>query len=144
LEVVEHLDGVSTFFQESHRVLKPAGYFLFSTPNILSTKSRLQFLFSGFFYAFKPLPDSCADAVLDHITPLPLDLYLYRLRRCGFLITEIATDKWQRSSMMGLLLYPFIRMYAAVQYGRNSVSLQQNSLTCLLGRKLILLAQKQP
>ncbi|MBN2326767.1 MAG: class I SAM-dependent methyltransferase [Candidatus Omnitrophica bacterium] len=143
LEVVEHLDGASTFFQEAHRVLKPGGFFLISTPNILSIKSRLQYLFSGFFYAFKPLPDSCGDAVIDHITPLPLDLYLYRLRRGGFSIAEITTDKWQRSSMLGMLLYPCIQFYTAVKYGRNSSALQQNSFTCLLGRKLILLAQKQ-
>mgnify|MGYP000889816298 CR=1 FL=1 len=142
LEITEHVDGLMTFFREANRILKPGGYFFFSTPNILSLKSRFRFLWTGFFYSFQPLADSQADSVIDHITPLPFHLYHYRLKQCGFTFEEVTTDKWQRSSFFGLLFYPWIRLCTYLFFPHSSLARQQNSLNCLLGRKLIVLARK--
>lgn len=46
-EVVEHLPSHSGLFAEAARILKPGGWFVFSTPNIHRVQSRLQFLLSG-------------------------------------------------------------------------------------------------
>jgi SAM-dependent methyltransferase len=46
-EVVEHLPCHSLFFAEAARILKPGGYFIFTTPNIHRLSSRMQFLLSG-------------------------------------------------------------------------------------------------
>ena len=142
LELTEHVDGVMGFFEEINRVLTPGGFLIFTTPNILSLKSRIQFLLSGFFYSFKPISETQIDAAADHITPLTLDLYDYRLRQCGLSIKDISTDKIQRSSTGWLLMYPLIKLYSLLKYKNNPAAQRQNSMNCLLGRKLIVLAQK--
>ncbi len=143
LEVTEHIDGVQTFFFEVARVLKSGGYFLFSTPNILSLKSRLRFLLSGNFYSFPPLYNMEGNEVSLHITPLTLDQYEYRLRESGFSSIEVETDKWQRSSMSGLIFYPILYLRSWIKNADRDSWRKQNSLNALLGRKLIVLARKE-
>jgi SAM-dependent methyltransferase len=46
-EVLEHLPSHAPLLQEIGRILKPGGFFLFSTPNCHRALSRLQFLFTG-------------------------------------------------------------------------------------------------
>ena len=55
IEVSEHIIDHENFFSESGRILKPEGKLYITTPNILTLKSRVRFLFSGFFLAFNPL-----------------------------------------------------------------------------------------
>lgn len=143
LEVTEHIDGVQGFFQEVARVVKPGGYFLFSTPNILSLKSRIRFLLSGHFYSFPPLTHAVGNEISLHITPLTLDQYEFRLNSCGFSLIDIATDKIQRSSMGGMLIYPLIALNSLLDKKLRKNWRKQNSITTLLGRKLIVLAQKE-
>jgi ubiquinone/menaquinone biosynthesis C-methylase UbiE len=51
-EVIEHLEHYRETIQEAFRVCKAGGTFVVTTPNILNLKSRLRFLFFG-FYNFK-------------------------------------------------------------------------------------------
>jgi len=143
VEVTEHLDQVLRFFQEVHRVLKPEGFFLFSTPNILSLKSRIRFLLSGYCYSFHPISDQEQDAVRHHITPLPYELYELRLRWSGFTVSDIFIDKRQRSSLAGMILYPCICLYCLLKLKSTSSSRIQNRPQLLLGRTLIIWATKQ-
>jgi len=55
VEVMEHVHDHGMFFRECNRILRKGGSLVFSTPNILSVKSRIRFLLSGFFYSFKPI-----------------------------------------------------------------------------------------
>jgi 2-polyprenyl-3-methyl-5-hydroxy-6-metoxy-1,4-benzoquinol methylase len=74
VEVMEHIHDHELFFKESHRLLKKNGRLMVSTPNILSLKSRVRFLFTGFFYSFKPLDHQNNDG-LQHLASLTIDQY---------------------------------------------------------------------
>jgi 2-polyprenyl-3-methyl-5-hydroxy-6-metoxy-1,4-benzoquinol methylase len=132
VELVEHIDDHTTFFTEVCRVLKPGGEFIFTTPNILSLKSRISFLFSGYFYSFKSLDPEVFDPVHQHISPFSIDRYRFILKRAGLNLAEIKTDKIQNSSRFWLILYPFILL----KKGSGKRERIQNSFTALLGRKL--------
>ncbi len=48
LEVIEHLFDTDQFLSEIHRVLKPKGVLILSTPNLASLPNRLRLLFGGY------------------------------------------------------------------------------------------------
>lgn len=107
IEVMEHIHDHVTLFGECYRVLRPGGILFFSTPNILSLKSRWRFLFTGFFFAFKPL-DHVQNDGLQHLSSLTVDQYSDMAVRTGFSAIHIAVDKRQRSSRWLAFLVPFI------------------------------------
>jgi len=138
VELVEHIDDHTTFFTEVCRVLKPGGEFVFTTPNILSLKSRISFLFSGYFYSFRSLDPDVFDPVHQHISAFSIDRYRFILKRAGLCLSEIKTDKIQSSSRFWLVLYPFIWL----KTGKGVREKAQNSMTALLGRKLATVSVK--
>ncbi len=142
VELVEHIDGHLTFFREVERSLKPGGTFLLTTPNILSLKSRITFLFTGYYYSFNTLNPDVHDPVSQHIAPYTVDRYRFMLKRAGLALREVSTDKLQTSSMFLLFLYPFIRLAIRMKFGANERVREQNTRTTLLGRKIILLSKK--
>jgi 2-polyprenyl-3-methyl-5-hydroxy-6-metoxy-1,4-benzoquinol methylase len=44
LEVIEHLVNPDNMLREAHRILKPSGYFIISTPNLASLVNRVLLL----------------------------------------------------------------------------------------------------
>ncbi len=143
VEVVEHLDAHRPLFSEACRVLKPGGYFLFTTPNISSLKSRLSFLFTGYFYSFPPLDPKVDNPVQQHIASFTLDRYRFMLGRCGLEIHEVTTDKMQGSSRLLSPLWPIIKVASGMKFGDTENTRLQNSPPVLYGRKLMVVARKQ-
>ena len=143
VEVVEHMDGQRAFFDEVRRVLKPGGCLAFTTPNILSLKSRVIFLFSGYFYSFKPLDPARRRALPPpHISPFTLDRYRYLLGQCGLELRSVWTDKQQTSSRFWAWLIPLIRLCSRAWYGNTENVRLQNSRVALFGRTLFVVATK--
>lgn len=66
LEVVEHLANPRNFIHQASRVLRDDGKLVISTPNVDSLRSKLSFLFRGYFSAF------CEHdyRITGHITPV--------------------------------------------------------------------------
>ena len=144
VEVLEHMEGHDRFFAEAARVLKPEGALVFTTPNILSLKSRVRFLLTGFFYSFGPLTPFDRDPVNQHISPLTLNRYVWSLSRHGFRVCRMATDRIQRASLLLSFLVPLVRLSTRIEFGASRLAREQNSWTTLLGRKLLIVARKAP
>lgn len=143
VELVEHIEDHHTLFSEVARVLKPNGRFLLTTPNILTLKSRLRFLFTGYFYGFPPLEPEVRDPVSQHITAHTLDRYRWRLAQCGFELQQLRTDKFQRTSMALSFLLPFIRFKTWRLHRGSDLARRQNSRVPLFGRTLVAVARKR-
>jgi len=138
VEVVEHIDGHMKFFAEVSRVLKPGGVFIFTTPNILSLKSRLRFLMTGYYYSFGPLQVGVLDPVHQHLSPSNVDRYRWMLSQNHLHLDELRTDKYQTSSM---LLWPFLGLpgwcYSKLKFGDATGAQLHRSAAATLGRKLM-------
>lgn len=142
IEVLEHIDGHDRFFAEVSRILRPGGLVMFTTPNILSLKSRVRFLFTGFFYSFGPLEPFTRDPVSQHIAPFSVNRYEWMLSQHGLRLSGVQTDKIQTSSLLLVVLVPFIRLATWLQFRGDPLAARQNQSTALYGRKLIVIAQK--
>jgi ubiquinone/menaquinone biosynthesis C-methylase UbiE len=106
LEVVEHVEDQFAFARELHRILKPGGLAIISTPNVLNINSRWRYLHSGFAVLFDPLLLSSADPVhtSGHIDPVSYYYLAYQLRRAGFASTSVEYDRFKTSARFLLVL----------------------------------------
>ena len=82
VEVIEHLENPTAFLRSIHRLLKPNGIAILTTPNIENIPARLRFFLNGDVRAMdKNAPE--------HITPIHLDLFLRQIvPRTGFVLIE--------------------------------------------------------
>lgn len=134
IEVMEHINDHENFFREASRILKPGGRLYISTPNILSMKSRIRFLFSGFYYSFKPLELRNYNG-LQHVSSLTLDQYNYIAIRAGFQAAVLNIDKQQGTSRwLQVLFAPWLWLYPRVK----KIGTIHNEPKLLLGRLLLL------
>ena len=143
VEVLEHIDGHDRFFAEVARVLAPGGIIMFTTPNILSLKSRMRFLFTGFFYSFGPLEPFTRDPVSQHIAPFTVNRYEWMMSQHGLQLAGLETDKTQTSSVLLSLLVPFIRLVTWLQFRGSPLASRQNAGVALYGRKLVIIGRKR-
>jgi SAM-dependent methyltransferase len=134
IEVSEHVQDHDVFFSELSRILKPGGQLFLSTPNILSLKSRIRFLFRGFFYSFKPLEMKNYDG-LQHVCSMTIDQYNYAAIKNGFSAATFDIDRKQNSSRWLLIpIYPFIWLDQLIK----KTSDVHNKIKLLIGRILFL------
>lgn len=138
VELAEHLLDHRVFFAECARCLKRGGKLFLSTPNILSLKSRLRFLLTGFHYSFDPLDLDRHDG-LQHVSSRTFDQYNYLARRHGLRLHDLSCDIYQYSSLALLWLWPLL--WLASLYLRTDFP-RHNTLTLLLARKLFLTYEK--
>ena len=134
IEISEHILDHEVFFSELNRILKPGGILYLSTPNILSLKSRIRFLFKGFFYSFNPLNMTNYNG-LQHVSSMTLDQYNYTAIKNGFIEAKYYIDKKQNSSkLLYIVLFPFLLFYSKL---KNIPNLH-NQKDLLFGRLLFL------
>lgn len=134
IEVSEHILDHETFFSETSRILKPKGKLYISTPNIVSMKSRMRFLFSGFLYSFNRLELSNYDG-LQHVASLTLDQYNYLAVKNKFKSAEFEIDRKQSTSQwLHFFLFPAMYIYQKIK----KIDKIHNHRKLLLGRLLFL------
>ena len=139
IEVSEHILDHEQFFAEVNRVLKPGGSFFLSTPNILSLKSRIRFLFRGFYYGFGPLDFNNYDG-MQHIASRTVNQYQYIGVKHGFNTAQYAIDRRQSSSRWILaFIKPFIWFNTIIK----KAPIIHNNRDLLLGRLLFLHFKKK-
>lgn len=139
IEITEHILDHENFFREINRILKPEGRLYISTPNILSMKSRMRFLYLGFPYGFKPLELENHDG-LQHVASLSLDQYNYLAVKYRFHPAEYDVDRIQSTSIwLYRLFIPFIWLNQKIK-GFDPMHNQKKLLT---GRLLFMVFRKQ-
>jgi SAM-dependent methyltransferase len=74
IEVIEHLENPWFFLRESIRCLKPSGELIFTTPNVETLASRIDFMIRGELTYFKESSFSGCY----HVTPI----YSWSVERC--------------------------------------------------------------
>jgi SAM-dependent methyltransferase len=139
IEVSEHILDHENLFKEAKRVLKSDGRFCLSTPNVLSLKSRVRYLFGGFFSSFHKLDYENFDG-LQHVNARSLDQYGYCAVKNGFKAPSFEIDRKQSTSKW---IYLFIGLFMAPFRSYRKVSAFHNQKKLLLGRLLFLTFEKK-
>lgn len=157
-EVIEHLENPRLFLRDINRVLKPGGFCVLSTPNVLNLNSRLRYLWFGFPQLFGPLSieGRKAESCSGHISPISYFYLYHALRESKFSGIEVDIDKYQRSGTAKLfVVYLPIKLkerfikkkeiskYKTINDTNIEVVNQLNSLKILLGRTIIVTAKKE-
>ncbi len=156
-EVIEHLENPRSLMRQMFRLTRSGGHILISTPNVLNLKSRIRYLFFGFFNLFGPLHfrESRRYSAGGHITPISGFYLVHGLIDAGFTDVQIRIDKKQSSSTFWWFwLNPWIQFFSSI-IRRKEVSKYQtidesnrswvkwmNSKEALLGRTILVTARK--
>lgn len=157
IEVLEHLENVFQLIREIHRILKPGGVAVITTPNVLNLNSRLKAFVTGFPLLYDPLPLRSHDPrdLGGHINIVSFYYLVYMLERTGFKNIRVHTDRQKVSAKaLSCLLKVFIKIGEKIVFRKmrkdngsvfeeNADYLRQiNSSSLLLGRTVILEAVK--
>jgi SAM-dependent methyltransferase len=108
---IAHLKRPFDFVAEVHRVLKPGGVFLLSTPNLSNLRSRMRYFLTGFHNKRKvPLNESNYDP--EHIVnALDFPDMRYLLHSSGFSITSIQTNRYKFGNVLYAFFLPFVFLF---------------------------------
>jgi SAM-dependent methyltransferase len=152
-EGIEHLENRFAFLREAHRVLKPGGILLLTTPNIAALRSRVRFFFSGFYHKDpRPLNETQRHP-LHHIGLATFADLRYAMHVCGFSIAHAGATHIKPVGYAYGVLAPAMYLYTrlafrkekdAVQRARN-VEIRRTLLSfpLLFGENLLIVARKR-
>ena len=156
-EAFEHIESFQPIIREMFRILKPGGLVMISTPNILSFRSRLKFLFRGSYEFFDPLStakEMGSWSWMRHINPITFVHLCLALVDAGFQKPKHYPGKVQKLAAAFYWLTPFFRWNAnsarltRIRKGRpvtplcEELAAEQNSWNIFTSRTLIVSATK--
>jgi SAM-dependent methyltransferase len=121
VEVLEHLPRPYDFFANAYAALKPGGYLLVTTPNLLHMTARMGLLFQGYQTMFAPpsaKPEN-AGRICGHIMPLGYGQIHAGLRKAGFTDLTLHIDRAKRGAQILYWLYwPWLMLGSRVALRR--------------------------
>lgn len=92
LEVIEHIYGSKAFLSEVHRVIKPGGTFILTTPNICNLRYRIAFMFGHLPSLAAKADMTYLDHRFGHIRDYTFKEIKSLLGACGFQILRFQSD----------------------------------------------------
>jgi SAM-dependent methyltransferase len=152
IEGIEHLEDRYAYLRELHRVLKPSGSLILTTPNIVGLRSRVRFFGSGFYHRdSRPLRET-ARHPLHHIGLGTLADLRYALHTSGFRLTAVGHTHIKPVSFLYGWLVPWMWMYTAIAFRKEKDAVQRRanheirtalfSKSVLFGENLLLTASR--
>jgi SAM-dependent methyltransferase len=152
VEGIEHLEDRFAFLREVHRVLRPGGALLLTTPNIVSLRSRVRFLGSGFFHKDPRPLDESKRHPLHHIGLETFPELRYALHTSGFRLTVVSHTHIRMVSYLYAIFAPWMWLYTLAAFRKEKNPAQRNrnreirrslfSRSLLFGENLLLVARK--
>lgn len=112
-EIIEHIYDTKFLFEEIHRVLKPNGLLLASTPNLNSLSNRIRVLRGGYLSLMGAFPD---DHFGEHIRVFNEQKLRELCQHTGFRVVDVmGIPTLEGGSLAYRLLRPLVRV--APQFG---------------------------
>ncbi len=151
IEAIEHLENPWLLVREANRVLKPGGVLLVTTPNVLSIKSRVSYLFNGypnyFHFGVIPVPGSDEELPVGHINPVGFLELRHILARNSFHIETVETNRHvYRNRLFGKIVKFFAKSRWRRRTRRNVAESELRTImlspALLYGEILIVKARK--
>jgi SAM-dependent methyltransferase len=152
VEGIEHLEDRFAFLREVHRVLRPGGALVLTTPNIVSLRSRVRFLGSGFFHKDPRPLDESERHPLHHIGLGTFPEFRYVLHTSGFRLTVVSYTHVKAVSYLYVIFVPWMWLYTLMAFRKEKNPAQQErnreirrvlfSPSLLFGENLLLVARK--
>lgn len=154
VEGIEHLENHYALLGELQRLLKNDGILVITTPNILSLRSRVRFIGSGFFHHDpRPLGEA-KRGLLSHIGLATFPELRYALHTSGFQLLEVGHTHIKPVSYLygGLALWTWLYTLIAFRKEHDPAQRTHNrairaalfSRSLLFGENLMLVARKRP
>jgi SAM-dependent methyltransferase len=152
VEGIEHLENPHSFLRELNRVLKDDGRLILTTPNIVSLRSRVRFLGSGFFHRDSMPLNETKRHGLHHIGLRSFPQLRYDLHTLGFHIDEVAATHTKPVSYLYAMFIPWMFLYTLIAFRKEKDRIQKKrnreilrtlySGALMFGENLLLVARK--
>jgi len=147
IEGAEHIENPHALIKELARVVKRGGYLVISTPNVMTIKSRLRFLFYSYldyFRYFGSPPTEERHQIKEyehqHVNPLFYAEMRFILEKHGFKIESVETNRMVKKwKIIFPLIKYFIKIKTKKKFPKDSFYISD---TILEGEILIIIAKK--
>ena len=106
IEGIEHIQRPWDFVRECRRVLRDEGYFIITTPNVSSLRSRWRWFLTGFHNKAKYPLDERNPAPRHHINMISYPQLRYMLHTQGFVIERVTTNRIKPANWIYLPAVP--------------------------------------